>query len=135
MYCIVWRHYNSKGITPYPISKFPCEDDVIRQPELADKLVPRTALRQMATNKSLGSPADMTDLGKFYDEQLAIGNVIVNKIIDIDYNTMEDILVFKDKQASQLYLKFLDTQRWTVNESEIVLEKEIKELKELPAFQ
>ena len=44
-------------------------------------------------------------------------------------------LVFKDKQASDLYLKFLSEIDWTSGDHEIVVQKEISSLKELSAFQ
>ena len=35
MYCIVWRHYNADGLTPYVISKFPDKEEVDAQHEEA----------------------------------------------------------------------------------------------------
>lgn len=135
MYCIVWRHYKSDGITPYIISKYPDQLEADRQPELQDKVrAKQSSLRPTGTSKTLGGK-QVVELGEFYNEQEANGNVVANKVIDVDYNTMEDILVFKDKQASDIYLKFLNEIHWTRCEHTIVMQKEIQDLKELPAFQ
>lgn len=135
MYCIVWRHYKSDGITPYIISKYPDQLEADRQPELQDKVrAKQSSLRPTGTSKNLGGK-QVVELGEFYNEQEANGNVVANKVIDVDYNTMEDILVFKDKQASDIYLKFLNEIHWTRCEHTIVMQKEIQDLKELPAFQ
>jgi hypothetical protein len=133
MYCIVWRHYNSKGITPYVISKYPNEDDMRKQPELKSKVKSVNKLRPDNANKTMGGK-DVVELGEFYREQVKNGNVVTNKIIDIDYNTIEDTLVFKNKEASDIYLKKLSELDWTASEHIIVIEKEIKDLKELPSF-
>ena len=134
MYCIVWRHYKLDGITPYIISKYPDQMEADRQPELQAIVKTRATLRPKGAHKSLGGK-NIKELGKFYDKQEANGNVVANKVIDIDYNTMEDILVFKDKQASEIYLKFLSEIHWTNCDHTIVIQKEIQDLKELPAFQ
>lgn len=135
MYCIVWRHYKSDGITPYIISKYPDQLEADRQPELQDKVMAKkSVLRPKGSHKSMGGKENMK-LGVFYQEQIANGNVINQKTIDLDYNTMEDILVFKDKQASDIYLKFLSEIDWTSGKHKIVIQKEIQDLKELPAFQ
>jgi hypothetical protein len=133
MYCIVWRHYNSKGITPYVISKYPNEDDWYHQPELKSKVKSVNKLRPDNANKTMGGK-DVVELGKFYREQVKNGNVVTNKIIDIDYNTIEDTLVFKNKEASDIYLKKLSELDWTASEHIIIIQKEIKDLKELPSF-
>jgi len=135
MYCIVWRHYKSDGITPYIISKYPDPLEADRQPELQDKVkAKQSSLRPTGSHKSLGGK-NIIELGEFYNNQEKIGNVVANKVIDVDYNTMEDILVFKDKQASDIYLKFLSEIHWTNCDHTIVMQKEIANLKELPAFQ
>ena len=133
MYCIVWRHYNSNGITPYVVSKYPNEDDWYHQPELQAKKS-GNKLRPDNAHKTMGGK-DVVELGKFYREQVANGNVVANKVIDIDYNTIEDTLVFKSKEACDIYLKKLSEVDWTKSDHIIVIEKEIKNLKELPAFQ
>tara|TARA_B100000965_G_C18911374_1_gene464713 strand:- start:56 stop:460 length:405 start_codon:yes stop_codon:yes gene_type:complete len=134
MYCIVWRHYKSDGITPYNISKYPDIIEAQRQSELMSSVKTRSSLRPIGSHKSLGGK-NLKELGKFYNNQEKIGNVVANKVIDVDYNTMEDILVFKDKQASDIYLKFLSEIHWTNCDHKIVMQKEIANLKELPAFQ
>jgi hypothetical protein len=133
MYCIVWRHYSETGITAYNISKYPDSYDAILQPEL-DAKYSKSTLRPTGTSKSLGGK-NVKELGEFYNEQVANGNVVALKVIDLDYNTMEDTLVFKDKEASELYLKKLSEIDWTLYEHKIILQKEIKSLKELSAFQ
>jgi hypothetical protein len=132
MYCIVWRHYNLNGITPYVVSKYPNEWDYYHQPELKDKKR-GYKLRPDNAHKTMGGK-DVEELGKFYREQVANGNVVANKVIDIDYNTIEDTLVFKSKEACDIYLKKLSEVDWTKSDHIIVIEKEIKDLKELPSF-
>lgn len=134
MYCIVWRHYKSDGITPYIISKYPDQVEADRQSELQAIVKTKPTLRPKGSHKSLGGKEN-AKLGIFYKEQEANGNVVDQKTIDIDYNTMEDILVFKDKQASDLYLKFLSEIDWTLGDHEVMVQKEISSLKELSAFQ
>ena len=134
MYCIVWRHYKSDGITPYIISKYPDQVEADRQSELQAIVKTKPTLRPKGSHKSLGGKEN-AELGIFYKEQEANGNVVDQKTIDIDYNTMEDILVFKDKQASDLYLKFLSGIDWTLGDHEVMVQKEISSLKELSAFQ
>tara|TARA_B100001057_G_C22811698_1_gene935684 strand:+ start:1530 stop:1934 length:405 start_codon:yes stop_codon:yes gene_type:complete len=134
MYCIVWRHYKSAGITPYVVSKYPDQLEADRQPELQDKVKLRSTLRPKGLYKSMGGKENIK-LGVFYQEQIANGNVVDQKTIDLDYNTIEDILVFKDKQASDLYLQFLSEIDWTSGYHTIVMQKEIANLKELLAFQ
>ena len=134
MYCIVWRHYKSDGITPYVISKYPDQLEADRQPELQAIVKTSSTLRPKGAHKSLGGK-NIKELGEFYNEQEANGNVVANKVIDVDYKTIEDILVFKDKQASDTYLKFLNEIHWTNCDHTIVMQKEIQDLKELPAFQ
>ena len=134
MYCVVWRHYKATGISPYIISKYPDEEDAKRQPELAKLVKKYSSLRPIGTQKSMGGKEN-AKLGVFYKEQIANGNVVTQKTIDLDYNTIEDILVFKDKQASDFYLEFLSEIDWTSGDHEIVVQKEISSLKELSAFQ
>ena len=53
MYCIVWRHYNADGLTPYVISKFPDKEEIDAQPELAPLFRENVVLRPRGASKSL----------------------------------------------------------------------------------
>ena len=48
MYCIVWRHYKSDGITPYVISKYPDQLEADRQPELQAIVKTSSTLRPVS---------------------------------------------------------------------------------------
>ena len=63
------------------------------------------------------------------------GDIITCKVVDIDFNTMEDTIVFKSKNSADAYLKDIESLEWTIFDTEIILQKEIKELNELSAFQ
>ena len=134
MYCIVWRHYSKDGLTPYVISKFPDEEEVKAQPELAPLYRKEAILRPLLVAKGL----EGKDTDKFRDvfrRMEKAGDIITCKVIDIDFNTMEDIIVFKSKNCADAYLKDIEPMEWTIFDTEIILQKEIKELNELSAFQ
>ena len=134
MYCIIWRHYNADGLTPYVISKFPDEAEVKAQPELAPLLKKESILRPLKENKSLMGK-DTIKFRDVFNRMLKSGDIITCKIIDIDFNVMEDTIVFKSKNSADMYLKDIEPLDWTAFDTEIILQKEIKELNELSAFQ
>tara|TARA_B000000557_G_C20650617_1_gene390402 strand:- start:32 stop:436 length:405 start_codon:yes stop_codon:yes gene_type:complete len=134
MYCIVWRHYSTDGLTPYVISKFPDEDEVKHQPELAPLFRQEAILRPLGVNKSLMGK-DTDKFRDIFNRMEQAGDIITCKVVDIDFNTMEDTIVFKSKNSADAYLKDIESLEWTIFDTEIILQKEIKELNELSAFQ
>tara|TARA_A100001011_G_scaffold369063_1_gene424020 strand:+ start:9356 stop:9760 length:405 start_codon:yes stop_codon:yes gene_type:complete len=134
MYCIVWRHYNADGLTPYVISKFPDQEEVDAQPELAPLLKQASVLRPKGVGKSLMGK-DTDKFRDIFNRMQKAGDIITCKVIDIDFNTMEDIIIFKSKNSADMYLKDIEPLEWTIYDTEIILQKEIKELKDLSAFQ
>ena len=134
MYCIVWRHYNADGLTPYVISKFPDKEEIEHQPELAPLFRENAVLRPKGWSKSLRGK-DTDKFRDIFNNMLKAGDIITCKVIDIDFNTMEDIIVFKDKKSADVYLKDIQPLEWTIFDTEIILQKEIKDLNELSAFQ
>ena len=66
---------------------------------------------------------------------LKAGDIITCKVIDLDFNVMEDTIIFKSKNSADAYLKDIESLHWTKFDTEIILQKEIKDLNELSAFQ
>ena len=134
MYCIVWRHYNADGLTPYVISKFPDKEEVDSQPELAPLFRENIVLRPRGASKSLEGK-DTDKYRDVFNRMLKAGDTITCKVIDLDFNVMEDTIIFKSKNSADAYLKDIESLHWTKFDTEIILQKEIKELNELSAFQ
>jgi len=61
--------------------------------------------------------------------------ILENIVIHLDYNTLEDQIVFDSQESAKSYLEELMKLDWSRANPTIIFEKEINSLKELPAFQ
>ena len=134
MYCIIWRFYKKHGITPYVVSKFPDVRDYGQElPE--GKKSEKTSLRRPSYGSETPGWNDKIGLLDLFNSYKDSGKYIDGATINIDYNTVEDVMVFKSRDVAQEYLASLNKLDWISGEATIVLQKEINSLKDLPAFQ
>lgn len=132
MYCIIWRHYKKDGIIPFTVSKYPDKFELKLDPTL-DSNKQHSSLRSTKDGEpDFKDHREMRDLFNSYTESKKI---LENIVIHLDYNTLEDQIVFDSQESAKSYLEELMKLDWSRANPTIIFEKEINSLKELPAFQ